>query len=42
MRHNASARPHVWTKMADEILAKERRALEKLRAIKSENQASDS
>jgi hypothetical protein len=32
----------VWTKPASEILAKERRALNKLNAIKSRNQALDS
>jgi hypothetical protein len=42
LHHNASAKPYVWTKTADEILAKERRALTKLEAIKSGNQASDS
>jgi transposase len=42
LHHNASAKPYVWTKTADEILAKERRALEKLEAIKSGYQASDS
>ena len=42
LRHNASAKPYVWTKTADDILAKERRALEKLEAIKSGYQASDS
>jgi hypothetical protein len=42
LRHNASAKPYVWTKTAADILAKERRALEKLEAIKSGNQASDS
>jgi transposase len=42
LRHNASAKPYVWTKTADEILDKERRALDKLEAIKSGNQASDS
>jgi len=42
LRHNASAKPYLWTKTADEILAKERRALEKLQAIKSRYQASDS
>jgi len=40
--HNASAKPYVWTKPASEILAKERRALNKLNAIKSGNQALDS
>jgi transposase len=42
LRHNASAKPYVWTKPASEILAKERRALNKLNAIKSGNQALDS
>lgn len=42
LRHNASAKPYVWTKTADEILAKERRALDKLTAIRAGNQASDS
>ena len=42
LRHNASAKPYRWTKPAAEILAKERRALEKLEAIKSGYQASDS
>jgi transposase len=42
LRHNASAKPYVWTKTADEILAKERRALENLEAVKSGYQASDS
>jgi transposase len=42
LHHNASAKPYVWTKNADEILAKERRALDKLEAIKSGYQASDS
>jgi transposase len=40
--HNASAKPYIWTKSAETILAKERRALEKLNAIKSGNQPSDS
>jgi transposase len=38
LRHNASAKPYVWTKTAADILAKERRALEKLEAIKSGTQ----
>jgi transposase len=42
LRHNAIAKPYVWTKSATEILAKERRALEKLETIRSGNQASDS
>ena len=33
MRHNADPKPFVWTKPADDILARERRALEKLRAL---------
>ena len=40
--HNASAKPYVWTKPAADILAKERRALDKLEDIKSGYQASDS
>jgi transposase len=42
LRHNASAKPYVWTKTADKILASERRALDKLTAIKAGHQASDS
>ena len=42
LRHNATAKPYVWTKTADEILDKERRALDKLDTIKSGNQPSDS
>lgn len=42
LRHNAAAKRYVWTRPAAEILAKERRALEKLEQIKSGNQASDS
>ena len=42
LRHNASAKPYVWTKTATEILDKERRAFDKLDAIKSGNQPSDS
>ena len=42
LRHNATAKPYVWTKSATEILTKERRALEKLEAIKCGNQTSDS
>jgi transposase len=41
-RYNASAKPYVWTKPAADILARERRALDKLNVIKSGNQASDS
>jgi transposase len=42
LRHNASAKPYVWTKTADVILDKERRALDQLEAIKARNQPSDS
>jgi transposase len=42
LHHNATAKPYVWTKTADEILAKERRALTKLETIKAGYQASDS
>jgi transposase len=42
LRHNATAKPYVWTKTAEVILDKERRALDKLEAIKSGNQPSDS
>jgi transposase len=41
-RHNADPKPFVWTKTADVILEKERRALDSLQAIKSRNQASES
>ncbi len=41
-RHNADPKPFVWTKTADVILEKERRALDRLEAIKSGNQASES
>ncbi len=42
LRHNAFAKPYRWTKPAADILAKERRALDKLEAIKAGYQASDS
>jgi transposase len=42
LHHNACAKPYRWTKSAADILAKERRALDKLEAIKSGYQASDS
>jgi transposase len=42
LRHNAAAKPYVWTKSTHDILTRERRALEKLEAIKSGNHASDS
>jgi transposase len=41
-RHNADPKPFVWTKTAEVILEKERRALDKLEAIKAEYQASES
>ena len=42
LHHNANAKPYVWTKSAPDILARERRALDKLEAIKSGNQVLDS
>ena len=42
LKHNATAKPYMWTKTATDILARERRALEKLEAIKCGNQTSDS
>jgi transposase len=41
-RHNAAPKPFIWTKTADAILAKERRARDALEAVKNGNQASDS
>ena len=41
-RHNADPKPFVWTKTAEVILDKERRALDTLEAIKAGNQPSDS
>ena len=41
-RHNADPKPFVWTKTADTILAKERRALEKLQSLKGGGQATES
>jgi transposase len=41
-RHNADPKPFVWTKTADIVLEKERRALDRLEAIKARNQASES
>ena len=41
-RHNADPKPFVWTKTADVILDKERRALDKLEAVKNGYQALDS
>ena len=42
LRHNADPKPFVWTKSADVILNKERRALDALETIKNGNQASES
>ena len=39
--HNANPKPFVWTKTAKVILAKERRALDALEAVKNGYQASD-
>ena len=41
-RHNSDPKPFVWTKTADVIIEKERRALDRLEAIKSGNQPSES
>ena len=41
-RHNADPKPFVWTKTAEVILEKERRALDRLEAIKAGNQPSES
>ena len=41
-RHNAEPKPFVWTKSAETILKKERRALDALEAVKSGNQATES
>ncbi len=41
-RHNADPKPFVWTKTADVILEKERRALDKLEALKNGYQVLDS
>jgi transposase len=41
-RHNADPKPFVWTKSAEVVLDKERRALDRLEAIKAGNQPSDS
>ena len=42
LHHNADPKPFVWTKSAEVILTKERRALDALEAIKNGNQASKS
>jgi transposase len=41
-RRNADPKPFIWTKTADLILEKERRALDRLEAIKNGNQALES
>jgi transposase len=41
-RHNCNPEPFVWTKTADVILEKERRALDRLEAFNSGNQVSES
>ena len=41
-RHNADPKPFVWTKTAERILQKERRALDMLEAIKAGNHALES
>ena len=40
--HNANPKPFVWTKTADVILEKERRALDALEAVKGGYQALES
>ena len=42
LRHNADPKPFVWTKSAEVILEKERRALDALEAVKAGNQPLDS
>ena len=42
MRHNADPKPFVWTKTAEDILARERRALELLDLIRDGYQPSES
>jgi transposase len=42
LRHNAKPRPFVWTKSVDDILARERRALDLLDLIRNGNQPSES
>ncbi len=41
-RHNADPKPFVWTKTADIVLEKERRALDALEAVKARNQPLES
>lgn len=42
LRHNANPKPFVWSKSAESILEKERRALDVLEAVKSGNQPLES
>ncbi len=42
VRHNANPKPFVWTKSAEIILEKERRALNALEAVRAGHQASES
>ncbi len=42
MRHNADPKPFVWTKSAEDILARERRALDLLDLIRDGYQPSES
>ncbi len=40
-RHKADPKPFFWTKTADAILAKERRALEKLKSLSGGSQPTE-
>jgi hypothetical protein len=42
LRHNAEPKPFVWTKNAESILKRERRALDLLDLIRKGNQPSES
>ena len=42
LHHNADPKPFVWTKTAETILKKERRALDRLDVIRAGNQATES
>lgn len=42
MRHNATPKPFVWTKTANDILSRERRALDLLDLIQDGHQSSES
>ena len=42
MRHNADPKPFVWTKTANDILSRERRALDLLDLIQDGHQPSES